>query len=92
MRYLAIAFLAAFLASIGTVSFAGYKGYPRKHFKKESVETAPAAKEEPMVETVYQCPVHPDVVMKKPGQCPKCKKELTRTMTPDRFHGAQDSK
>ena len=37
---------------------------------------------------VYTCPMHPEIISDKPGQCPKCGMELVKREIPaDTVHG-----
>ncbi len=41
-------------------------------------QTTPAATPESPEETVYSCPMHPEVKASAPGRCPECGMELLR--------------
>ncbi len=41
-------------------------------------EKTPAKKTTPAMQVKYTCAMHPDVVMDKPGKCPKCGMTLVK--------------
>ena len=40
--------------------------------------TTAASQAQPVAETIYTCPMHPEVTSDKPGQCPKCGMTLVK--------------
>lgn len=47
-------------------------------FAQKSKNNQPVKKTAPM-QAIYTCPMHPDVSSDKPGKCPKCGMDLTRS-------------
>lgn len=66
-------------SSPGHSDGAGNGGHPKQH---EMLATAPAPLPTGITKAEYTCPMHPEVVSDRPGNCPKCGMALEpRTVT-----------
>ncbi len=54
-----------------TAAFTTFAQKEKNQMQKPKTDTA--------IQVKYTCPMHPEVVMDKPGKCPKCGMDLTRS-------------
>ena len=67
--------IAAFLAVTGIVALA-LAGCSGSNQTDSSVQPTNQAPQKPGQTVRYTCPMHPDVLQDKPGDCPKCGMKL----------------
>jgi hypothetical protein len=65
-----------YLLSAIIVSFAGIYAFTFSHTHAVSVSSAYASISDSTDTKTYTCPMHPEVISDKPGECPKCGMDL----------------
>lgn len=77
IRILSLALVSAFLTSSNAAAAPSLHA-PKGEVKRAAAKRRPAKRRRsaPPTEVTYTCPMHHDVRMKSPGECPKCGMDL----------------
>jgi hypothetical protein len=73
-------FLIAFFLGVFLIAFVTAQTPIREHSKIQKVSDTSLVKEphHKMIKEKYTCPMHPEVILDKPGKCPKCGMNLVK--------------
>jgi len=74
---LAFSMVAFFLCGVALTWFLVANPFGLRFWPERATEAgAPASHEREPAEALYQCPMHPEVIQDKPGECPLCGMDL----------------
>jgi hypothetical protein len=73
-------FLIALLLSVFLIAFVSAQTHIHEHSKMQKISDTSLVKEShhKMIKEKYICPMHPEVILDKPGKCPKCGMNLVK--------------